>query len=296
VERRRKDLGLPLPWLPVLAHRRSPPRAGREAAPAGESPGVARDEVEGSLTAGREEALSDSSFALKDCREVAEGTTAFWFDTSGADFAFEAGQNADFTLVDPPKTDAEGNTRTFSFASSPDHRDSFMIATRMRPTAFKDSLRSLPPGTAVRVTGPNGNMLLHEDADRPAVFLAGGIGITPFRAMLEWATERRLSHRIDLFYSNRTPAATAFLQDLEGWASRNPNLRIFPTVTQSKDAGWRYETGRIDEAMLRRHVSDLSRPIYYLAGPPSAVMGLRKLLLDQGVRRDAIRLESFSGY
>ncbi len=227
---------------------------------------------------------------------MAEGTTAFWFDTSGSDFVFEAGQNADFTLVDPPKTDAEGNTRTFSFASSPGHRDSFMIATRMRPTAFKDSLRSLPLGAAVRVAGPNGNMVLHEDAGRPAVLLAGGIGITPFRAMLEWATEERLPHRITLFYSNRTPAATAFLDDLNGWASSNPNLRIVPTVTESQGAGWHGEKGRIDEAMLRRHVGDLLQPIYYLAGPPSAVMGLRKLLLDKGVRRDAIRLETFSGY
>ncbi len=227
---------------------------------------------------------------------MAEGTTAFWFDTSGSDFAFEAGQNADFTLVDPPKTDAEGNTRTFSFASSPTHRDSFMIATRMRPTAFKDSLRALPIGTAVRVAGPNGNMVLHEDAGRPAVLLAGGIGITPFRAMLEWATEKKDPHRITLLYSNRTPAAAAFLRDLEEWSSINPNLRIVPTITESQDAGWHGEKGRIDEAMLRRHVGDLLGPMYYLAGPPGAVMALRKLLLDKGVRRDAIRLETFSGY
>ena len=171
-----------------------------------------------------------------------------------------------------------------------------MIATRMRPTAFKDSLRSLPLGTAVRVAGPNGNMVLHEDAGRPAVILAGGIGITPFRAMLEWATEKKDPHRITLLYSNRTVAASAFLDDLNRWASSNPNLRIVPTITESQDADWQGERGRIDEAMLRRHVGDLLGPMYYLAGPPAAVMALRKLLLDKGVRRDAIRLETFSGY
>lgn len=277
----RRSLGLSLPWLTVFADGRSPQRACDQAAAAREDPGGD---------------LSDYSFPLKDRRDVAEGTTAFWFDTSGSDFTFEAGQNADFTLVDPPKTDAEGNTRTFSFASSPGHRDSFMIATRMRPTAFKDSLRSLPLGTAVRVAGPNGNMVLHEDAGRPAVLLAGGIGITPFRAMLEWATESKLPHRITLLYSNRTPAAAAFLGDLDSWASSNPNLRIVPTITESQDADWHGEKGRIDEAMLRRHVGDLGQPIYYLAGPPAAVMGLRKLLLEKSVRRDSIRLESFSGY
>ena len=166
--------------------------------------------------------MTEHLFALKDRREVAEGTMAFWFDTSGSGFAFEAGQNADFTLIDPPKTDAEGNVRTFSFASSPHHRDFFMIATRMRPTAFKDSLRSVPLGTKLKVEGPNGNMVLHEDPSKPAVLFAAGIGITPFRGMLEWATERKLAHRFVLFYSNRTPALTAFLEDLETWSKRTP--------------------------------------------------------------------------
>ena len=221
---------------------------------------------------------------------------AFWFDTSGSDFAFEAGQNADFTLIDPPKTDAEGNTRTFSFASSPHHRDSFLIATRMRPTAFKENLRSLPLGTRLEVEGPNGNMVLHEDSSRPAVLLAAGIGITPFRGMLEWATERKLPHRFILFYSNRTPAMTAFLNDLEAWSKRNPNIQLVPTITDSTDPDWPYETGRVDEAMLARHVPDLKRPVYYLAGPPGMVEAVKRLLMDRGVSRDNVRFETFSGY
>jgi len=171
-----------------------------------------------------------------------------------------------------------------------------MVATRMRPTAFKESLRSLPLGTKVQVAGPNGNMVLHEDASKPAVFLAAGIGITPFRSMLEWATEEKLPIPLFLFYSNRTPAATAFLPNFEDWAQRNANLRLIPTITDSPDSNWRYETGRIDEAMLRKHLPDLRAPIYYLAGPPAVVTGLRKLLLELGVSRDSIKLESFSGY
>ena len=240
--------------------------------------------------------MAEFVVALRDRKEVAEGTMAFWFDTSGSDLAFEAGQNADFTLIDPPKTDAEGNTRTFSFASSPQHRDFLMIATRMRPTAFKDSLRSLPLGTKVKIEGPNGNMVLHEDPSRPAVLLAAGIGITTFRGMLEWATERKLPHQFTLFYSNRTPALTAFLDDLEAWSKRNPNIRLVPTLTDSTDPAWRYERGRVDEAMLSKYVPDLARPIYYLAGPPRMVEALKGLLLNRGVSRDGIRFESFSGY
>jgi ferredoxin-NADP reductase len=235
-------------------------------------------------------------FPLTDRREVAEGTMAFRFDTSGSGFAFEAGQNADFTLIDPPETDAEGNVRTFSFASSPHHRDFFMIATRMRPTAFKNSLRSVPLGTKLMVEGPIGNMVLHEDPSKPAVLFAAGIGITPFRAMLEWATERKLPHQFTLFYSNRTPAATAFLDDLEAWSERNPNIRLVPTITDLADPAWRYETGRVDEAMVARYVPDLERPVYYLAGPPGMVEAVKKLLLDRGVSRDNVKFETFSGY
>jgi ferredoxin-NADP reductase len=240
--------------------------------------------------------MPEHFFPLTDRKEVAEGTMAFRFDTSGSDFAFEAGQNADFTLIDPPKTDAEGNVRTFSFASSPHHRNYFRIATRMRPTAFKDSLRSVPLGTKLKVKGPNGNMVLHEDSSKPAVLFAAGIGITPFRAMLEWATKRRLPHQFTLFYSNRTPAVTAFLDDLETWRERNPNIQLVPTITDSTDPHWRYETGRVDEAMVTRHVPDLKRPVHYLAGPPGMVTALKKLLLDRGVSRDNVRFEEFSGY
>ncbi len=240
--------------------------------------------------------MSLSFFPLKDRKNVADGTMAFWFDTSDSDFRFEAGQNADFTLIDPPRTDGEGNVRTFSLASSPHHRDFFMIATRMRATAFKESLRSLSLGTKVKVEGPNGNMVLHEDADRPAILLAAGIGITPFRGMLEWATERKLPHRFVLFYSNRTPASTPFLDDLEAWSRDNPNIRLVPTVTDSTDADWRYEKGRIDEAMMARYVPDLQGPVFYLAGPPRMVEALKDLLLHRGVSRDSVRFEIFSGY
>lgn len=240
--------------------------------------------------------MDDYLFALEDRRQVAEDTMAFRFDTTGSGFTFEAGQNADFTLIDPPSTDAEGDARTFSLASSPRHRDFFLVATRMRKTAFKNSLASIPLGTKVEVSGPNGNMVLPEDTTSPAVLLAGGIGITPFRSMIEWTAEERLQRPLYLFYSNRTRAAAAFLQDLEEWEKKSPALRLIPTVTDAPEPGWRYETGRVDEAMLRKYVSDLQGPTYFIAGPPGMVSGTRRLLTDLGVKRDRIELETFSGY
>lgn len=252
-------------------------------------------------------------FPLIDRREVAEGTMAFWFDTSsvleftqphgplpvasrGAGFTFEAGQNADFSLIDPPQTDAEGNTRTFSFAASPEHRDSIMIATRMRDTAFKHSLQTLPLGTKVQVSPAGGNMTLHDDSTKPAVFIAGGIGITPFRSMIEDATLKRLPHRLTLCYSNRTPAQTAFLSDLEQWAAQNSNFHLAATITDETDQPWSHERGRINAEFLKKNLPEIAAPIYYLAGPPGLVTAMRTVLLGVGISKDSIKLESFSGY
>ena len=110
--------------------------------------------------------------------EVAERTMAFSFEKPPG-FDFRPGQSSDLTLVDPPETDSEGDIRTFSIASAP-FEDHLMIATRMRDTAFKRSLKRVPLGTALKIDSPVGSFTLHKNSARPAVFLAGGIGITPF--------------------------------------------------------------------------------------------------------------------
>ena len=110
--------------------------------------------------------------------EVAEHTTAFRFEKP-SNWTFKAGQCLDLTLLDPLETDAEGNTRTFSIASSP-HEKTLMVATRMRDTAFKRMLKTMPLGSAVKIEGPSGSLSLHNNVTRTAVLLAGGIGITPF--------------------------------------------------------------------------------------------------------------------
>ncbi len=119
---------------------------------------------------------------------VAEGTMAFHF-VRPAGFIFKAGQAADLTLLNPPETDSEGNIRTFSIASPP-FEEQLTFATRMRDTAFKRSLKVVPLGTEIQIAPPSGSFTLHKNANKPAVFLAGGIGITPFISVI------RQAHRV----------------------------------------------------------------------------------------------------
>jgi ferredoxin-NADP reductase len=243
-----------------------------------------------------ERAPRTSLVKLLDRIEVAELTQAFRFEKPIA-FTFKAGQYINLTLVDPPETDAEGTVRTFSIASAPEE-DRLLVATRMRDSAFKRIAGRMPVGTGVRLEGPFGNLTLHADAVRPAVFLAGGIGITPFRSLLVHAARARLPHRLFLFYSNRRPEDAAFLDELQTLQRDNARYTFIGTMTAMEQSHrtWRGETGPLTPAMLGKVLADAARPIYYVAGPPGMVSGVHVMLHAAGVTNDDIRTEKFAGY
>lgn len=234
--------------------------------------------------------------SLVDRKEVAFGTMAFFFERPKG-FVFEAGQHLDLTLKNPPYSDDEGNVRTYSIASSPNDAR-LMIATRMRNTAFKNSLREMPLGTKVTIQGPMGSFTLHKDAAKPAVFLAGGIGITPMRSIITEAAEKKLSHRLYLLYSNRRPEDAAFLEELMALEKENPNYTCVPTMTDMKGSqkAWAGLTSYIDAEMIEGRVRDAVKAIYYIAGPAAMVTSMRHVLDAMRVSDEQIRTEEFGGY
>ena len=233
---------------------------------------------------------------LKDRKEVAEGTMAFRFEKPPG-WTFKAGQYLDMTLLDPSETDSEGNVRSFSIASAP-HEETLMVATRMRDTAFKRVLKTMPFGTAVKIEGPFGDLILQKDLTRAAVFLTGGIGITPFRSIVHWAAKEKSPNRVVLFYSNRRPEDAAFLADLQSLERDNPKYKLVASMTEMEKSHqhWNGETGLIDQGMLGRHLKGATSPIHYIAGPPAMVKGLHEMLSKAGITDDDIRAEEFAGY
>ena len=228
--------------------------------------------------------------------EVAEGTVAFHLERPPG-FDFKPGQSADLTLLDPPETDSEGNVRTFSIASAP-FEDQLMFATRMRDTGFKRSLKKMPLGTVVKMDSATGDFTLHKNSAKPAVFLAGGIGITPFSSIVRQADHDHAPHKLYLFYSNRRPEDAPFIEVLQDLEKTNPNFRFIATMTdmpRSKKT-WNGETGRINKEMLSKYLNDLRGPIYYIAGPPAMVGGMKNMLVESGVDEDDIRTDEFAGY
>ncbi|HMG75266.1 MAG TPA: FAD-dependent oxidoreductase [Pyrinomonadaceae bacterium] len=233
---------------------------------------------------------------LKSRAEIAAGTMAFRFEKPEG-FDYKAGQFGDYTLMSPSETDAEGNTRGFSLASAP-HESDIMFATRMRNTAFKRVLKTMEIGTEVSLDAPYGSFTLHNNTRIPAVFLTGGIGVTPVRSIILQATHDDLPHKIFLFDSNRRPEDAAFLDELIAAQKENSNYKFVGTMTEMEKSSrnWDGETGYITKAMLVKYIGDLILPIYYIAGPPAMVTAMRKTLNEAEVDDDNIRTEEFSGY
>lgn len=233
---------------------------------------------------------------LKSMEQIANGTMAFHFEKPEG-LTYKAGQFADYTLINPAETDAEGNVRGFSFASAP-YEDTIMFATRMRDTAFKRDMKTMAISTELTLDAPYGSFILQSNTKIPAVFLSGGIGITPVRSIILQATHDKTAHKIFLFYANKTPEDAAFLDELIGVQKRNANFTFVGSMTDMEKSKkeWNGETGFFTKEILQKYIDDLSLPIYYIAGPAAMVASIRKTLTESGVDEDNIRTEEFSGY
>lgn len=220
---------------------------------------------------------------------LAEGTMAFHM-SKPAGFDHRPGQWVRVILP------ASGENRVLSLVSAP-HEPQLTVATRLSDSAFKQALQDLPEGAELTVNGPNGNFTLHDDAAAPAVFIAGGIGITPFMSMIRKACHTQSSQKITLFYTNRIPGYAAFLDELHSLAEANPNFKLVATMTAlDNHSDWKGEIDLIDLEMLKRHLPSISDPIYYCVGPVGMVNATKEMLEGAGISKDRMVFEKFIGY
>ena len=183
---------------------------------------------------------------IKEKREVAKGTLFVTFDLGGEDVEFEPGQYFWVELLDPPYDDEKGPRRHITVVTSPTEKGVLGLATRIRDTAFKRSLVEMPEGAAVDVEQPKGSFALPEDTSKRYAFVAGGIGITPFRSMLRYIADKGLDYDVTLVYSNRDVESTAFLDELAGArVCRSAACRLVCTMTEDRQLGRRHaDAGR----------------------------------------------------
>ena len=212
---------------------------------------------------------------------------------------FKAGQFA-FFPINGVENDRKGAVRHFSLASSPTE-DVLIISTRLRDSPYKRQLSALQAGAKIMVSKPQGNFVLDDNHTGIAVLLSGGIGVTPFRSMIKYATDKQLPTKIVLFDSNRNSQNILYKYEFDSWANQNRKLKVVYTVTDEQvgAAKWNGERGRIDIPMLERHLTseEMNSAIFYLCGPPGMLCAMRDLLQkDLGISEERIRSEEFTGY
>ena len=224
-----------------------------------------------------------------------------------------AGQFAFFDIGEV-YNDPKGPIRHFTISSSPTE-NFIMFSTRIRDSPYKKRLSTMEKGNKVKVKGPEGHFVLHQDYTKPAVFLSGGIGVTPFRSMIKYATDMQLPVKIIMFDSNRNRNNILFKKEFDEWASMNKNLKIIYTISE-KDQNdneqsslsplsstatddWEGEYGRINKAMILKYVDthELNNSIFYICGPPSMLNAMQILLQeDLEIPKERIKVEEFTGY
>ncbi|GIW66578.1 MAG: flavodoxin [Candidatus Parcubacteria bacterium] len=238
-------------------------------------------------------------------REIAEGTMEFCFEKPEG-LNFKAGQHFVLRLINPPETDEKGNERVLSVVSSPDE-NKICFAIRMRNSDFKRLLKNLPPEpeqstvqgkVEIELDGPYGQMVLPKDTNKTLTFIAGGIGITPFISMIRYAIKNNLPYKIYLFYSNRRPEDTAYLDELLEY-NKQGKIKLIATMTQTENSSqpWDGERGYINEEMIKKYLGEeIENVTFYIAGPPQMSQAMYELLSNMGVDEEKIKGENFSGY
>jgi len=227
---------------------------------------------------------------------IAKDTMEFLFEKPEG-YEFKAGQYCFLNLPDKGFQDERGLRRHLTLASSPREKE-LLFATRMTGSAFKNTLKELSGGETITIEKPLGHFTLPQNTETPLIFIGGGIGITPFRSMLRYASYARTGHTIMLFYSNRMPETTAFLDELERTAEGNDSISFIPTMTKMQDSHeqWDGLTGKINPAMIKDNHHDWDRADYYIAGPPKMVDGVKGIVQQMEVLEARIHVEKLTGY
>lgn len=230
--------------------------------------------------------------------EEAKGTKSFYWEPDKK-LDWIAGQYFYFTLPELKFPDPRGSTRHFTTSTSPTEGNILRVTTRIRQeSGYKLTLDSLPIGTVIDGEGPSGTFVLDEKESGNNIFIAGGIGVTPFRSMIKYAMDKKLDTKIALVYSNSTPEEIAFLEEFKEWAQKWSNFKLYATVSHPEESKkkWSGLTGRIDEKLLKEAATALGEPTYWLCGPPGMVNAMEETLEKMEIDTDRLRVEKFTGY
>ena len=229
---------------------------------------------------------------LERIERAAADTYDFVFSTPNR-LAFQAGQYLEWTLgLD--QRDNRGNRRYFTVASAPTEGEVRLgVKFYKQPSAFKRALGDMAPGDTIHAAQIAGNFTLPSDPERKLAFLAGGIGITPFRSMLQYLIDEGETRPIVMLYGSETQDDIAY-GDVLDTAEQRLGVRTIYAVARGARRG--QYPGYIDARLVKAAIPDYRERTFYVSGPQAMVSAVRHMLTGIGVHRSRIKTDFFPGF
>lgn len=214
---------------------------------------------------------------------------SFRFNRPG-EFNYDPGQFIFVTIL----IGGEKSTKHFTISSSPTEKEFIEFTKRITEHEFSAALDKLNIGDWVQIDGPYGDFTFKGDYPRVGL-ITGGIGITPFRSIIKYCTDKRIKSHVTLLCGNRSEKNIVFKEELDRMEKENGNLRIIHTLSHP-DEEWKGRKGHIDIQMVREEIPDYDDNVFYVCGPPSLVADCMRVLKDLRIPDDKINKEDFPGY
>ncbi|MFA6586252.1 MAG: oxidoreductase [Candidatus Paceibacterota bacterium] len=236
------------------------------------------------------------TLTFKKAIEIAPNTGEFIFETN-MPFSFKPGQYLEWTLGHD-RVDSRGNRRYFTIASSPTEKELLLgVKFYENRSSFKKKLAQMKKGDTIIASQLSGDFVMPKNEKKKLVFIAGGIGITPFRSMIKYLIDTKQTRDIVLIYANKTEADIVYKNILD-IASRVFNLKVIYVISDLKDKAvlWNGRIGYVDEKMIREEVKDFEERTFYVSGPPSMVFSIEKAVKNLGLNSSNIKTDFFPGF
>lgn len=232
---------------------------------------------------------------LKEKKQITHNIYDFVF-TTNTPLSFRAGQYLEWTLGDMG-ADSRGNRRYFTIASSPTEKDIILGAKFYEPgSTFKKKLLALKEGDSIIASQLSGEFVLPKDKTKKLVFIAGGIGVTPFRSMIKYLIDTGEKRDIVFIYINSTEGDIAY-EEIFNEAKKLGIQTIY--VISKKDKPENNPAlyyGSIDRKLIVQAIPDFAERYFYISGAHQMVTSLEKITWEMGVKKDHIKVDFFPGF
>ncbi len=199
-------------------------------------------------------------------------------------FDFLAGQYIQLKIPKLFYDDCKGSSRVFSIASSPLKKDELWVAFRNTQSGYKKTLLELTDKDELLIDGPYGFFTLPKNSEKRLIFIAGGVGITPFLSMIQYCFDVKKEYSILLVYCNKDKESTAYFEKLKELQNKIKNFNVV------------FHYGYLNEEVISNNAQNKENISWFVVGPPAMMIYVENILLNLGVDSDDIYSEGFVGY